>query len=32
MGGLIILIAVLGATLLWGAVAEVYVWLIMLAT
>ena len=32
MGGLIILISVLGATLLWGAVAEVYVWLIMLAT
>ncbi len=32
MGGLIILIAVLGATLLWGAIGEVYVWLIMLAT
>lgn len=32
MGGLIILISVLGATLLWGAIAEVYVWLIMLAT
>ncbi len=32
MGGLIILIAVLGSTLLWGAIAEVYVWLIMLAT
>jgi phospho-N-acetylmuramoyl-pentapeptide-transferase len=32
MGGLIILLAVLGATLLWGAVAEVYVWLVMLAT
>ncbi len=32
MGGLIILVSVLGATLLWGAIAEVYVWLIMLAT
>ncbi len=32
MGGLIILAAVLGSTLLWGAIAEVYVWLIMLAT
>ena len=32
MGGLIILIAVLGATLLWGAIGEVYIWLIMLAT
>jgi phospho-N-acetylmuramoyl-pentapeptide-transferase len=32
MGGLIILISVLGSTLLWGAVAEVYVWLIVLAT
>lgn len=32
MGGLIILLAVLGSTLLWGAIAEVYVWLIMLAT
>lgn len=32
MGGLIILLAVLGGTLLWGAIAEVYVWLVMLAT
>jgi phospho-N-acetylmuramoyl-pentapeptide-transferase len=32
MGGLILLIAVLGSTLLWGAIAEVYVWLIILAT
>lgn len=32
MGGLIILLAILGATLLWGAITEVYVWLIMLAT
>ncbi len=32
MGGVIILLAILGATLLWGAIAEVYVWLIMLAT
>ena len=32
MGGVIILLAVLGSTLLWGAIAEVYVWLIMLAT
>ncbi len=32
MGGLIILFAVLGSTALWGAVMEVYVWLIMLAT
>ena len=32
MGGIIILLAVLGATLLWGAVGEVYVWLIMLST
>ncbi len=32
MGGLIILLAVLGATLLWGAIANVYVWLAMLAT
>ncbi len=31
MGGIIILLAVLGATLLWGAIAEVYVWLAMLA-
>ena len=32
MGGIVILLAVLGATLLWGAIAEVYVWLAMLAT
>jgi len=32
MGGLIILMAVLGSTLLWGAIAEVYVWLIILST
>lgn len=32
MGGLIILLSVLGSTLLWGAIAEVYVWLVMLAT
>ena len=32
MGGIIILLAVLGATLLWGAVAETYVWLVVLAT
>jgi phospho-N-acetylmuramoyl-pentapeptide-transferase len=32
MGGLIILLAILGATLLWGAIAETYVWLAMLAT
>ena len=32
MGGLIILISVLVSTFLWGAIGEVYVWLIMLAT
>jgi phospho-N-acetylmuramoyl-pentapeptide-transferase len=32
MGGLIILMAVLGSTLLWGAIGEVYIWLILLAT
>ena len=32
MGGTIILLAILGATLLWGALAEVYVWLVVLAT
>jgi phospho-N-acetylmuramoyl-pentapeptide-transferase len=32
MGGVIILLAILGSTLLWGAIAEVYVWLIILAT
>lgn len=31
MGGIIILLAVLGATLLWGDIANVYVWLAMLA-
>ncbi len=32
MGGIIILLSVLGATLLWGAVANTYVWLAMAAT
>jgi phospho-N-acetylmuramoyl-pentapeptide-transferase len=32
MGGVIILLSILGATLLWGAIAETYVWLIVLAT
>ena len=32
MGGLILLLSILGATLLWGDVANVYVWLAMLAT
>jgi len=32
MGGIIILLAVLGATLLWGAIANTYVWLVMAAT
>ena len=32
MGGLIILLSLLGATLLWGAIAEPYVWLIVVAT
>ncbi len=32
MGGVIILLAILGSTLLWGALTEVYVWLIILAT
>lgn len=32
MGGIIILLAVLGSTLLWGAVANTYVWLVMGAT
>lgn len=31
MGGVIILLAVLGSTFLWGAIAEVYIWLAMLA-
>ncbi len=32
MGGVVILFSVIGATLLWGAIAEVYVWLILLVT
>lgn len=32
MGGLIILISVLGSTLLWGDLREVYVWMIIIAT
>ncbi len=32
MGGVIILISVLGATLLWGAIGQVYIWLILLVT
>ena len=32
MGGIILLLAILGATLLWGDIANVYVWLAMLAT
>ncbi len=32
MGGVIILLAILVSTLLWGAIKETYVWLIMLAT
>ena len=32
MGGVIILMAILGGTLLWGAIAQTYVWLAMLAT
>lgn len=32
MGGVIILLAILGATLLWGDIARTYVWLAMLAT
>ncbi|NBB73916.1 MAG: phospho-N-acetylmuramoyl-pentapeptide-transferase [Bacteroidetes bacterium] len=32
MGGVIILTAILGATLLWGDIARMYVWLAMLAT
>lgn len=31
MGGIVILLAVLASTLLWGAIAEVYVWLAVLA-
>jgi len=32
MGGIIILLAVVGSTLLWGAIGEVYIQLIILAT
>lgn len=32
MGGIIILLSILGATLLWGDIGETYVWLAMLAT
>ncbi len=32
MGGVIIVLAILVSTLLWGALTEVYVWLIVLAT
>jgi phospho-N-acetylmuramoyl-pentapeptide-transferase len=32
MGGIIILLSILGATLLWGDIAQTYVWLAMLAT
>ena len=32
MGGVIMLLAILVSTLLWGAIMEVYVWLIVLAT
>jgi phospho-N-acetylmuramoyl-pentapeptide-transferase len=32
MGGIIILLSLLGATLLWGAIANTYVWLAMAAT
>lgn len=32
MGGIIILLSILGATLLWGDIAKTYVWLAMLAT
>ena len=32
MGGVIILLSILGSTLLWGAITEVYVWLAMLTT
>lgn len=32
MGGLIILLAIIGSTLLWGAIAETYVLLILLTT
>lgn len=31
MGGIIILLAILVSTLLWGAIAEVYIWLAMLS-
>jgi len=32
MGGVIILLSIFGSTLLWGAIAEPYIWLVMLAT
>ena len=32
MGGLIMLVSILASTLLWGAIMEVYVWLIVCAT
>ncbi len=32
MGGVIMLLSILGATLLWGDLTEVYVWLIVIAT
>ena len=32
MGGIIILLSLLGATLLWGAIANTYVWLVLVAT
>ncbi len=32
MGGVIILVAIIVSTLLWGAVTEVYVWLILVVT
>ena len=32
MGGIIILLSMLGATLLWGAIGNVHVWLILLVT
>lgn len=31
MGGIVILLSILASTLLWGAIAEVYVWLAMLS-
>ena len=32
MGGVIILLSVLSSTLLWGAIGEVYIWLVLLVT